>query len=78
MPTFDPDRVEQVSLFQLPTRLGQLKAQFVPERSTKGRQLYWQPKGRSKTDGVWIMVTARRGVATLGFYPMERCPCEDA
>jgi hypothetical protein len=66
-----------MSPFDVPTFLKQSKARYAPERSTPSRQIYWQPKGRSKTDGNWILVTVRKGVATLAYFPMERCPCED-
>ena len=72
-----PDRVEQMSPFEVPTYLLKKKARYAPERSTPQRQIYWQAKGRSKTDGNWILVTIRKGVATLAYFPMERCPCED-
>jgi hypothetical protein len=75
MATLQPDDVEQVELFSLPKRIQQLRAQYVPEKSTPTRQLYWIAKGRGG-DGKWVLVTSRRGVATLAFFPMERCPCE--
>lgn len=75
MATLQPDDVEQVDLYNLPKRLQQLKARFVPEKSTPTRQLFWVAKGK-RGDGKWILVTSRRGVATLASFPMERCPCE--
>jgi hypothetical protein len=72
-----PENVEQVSIFDVPKYLASMKATYAPERSTPSRQIYWKAKGRSKTDGNWILVTAKGGVATLAYYPMEKCPCED-
>jgi hypothetical protein len=66
-----------MSPFDVPTFLQSIRARYAPERSTPQRQIYWVAKGRSKTDGNWILATVNKGVATLAWFPMESCPCED-
>jgi len=61
-----------VQLYELQSRLRQLSATFVPEKSDSKKHLYW-----SKKNQFWVLVTVNSGMAKLAFFPMERCPCED-
>jgi hypothetical protein len=57
---------------QADTRLRQLRARFVPSKSTSTRRVYWIQERNT-----WILVTQKNKKLVLGYYQMERCPCDD-
>ncbi len=67
-PTFKETLTQQETRM----RLAQLRASFIREKSEPGRMVYWVP---SRT--TWILVSpSTEGRLVLGYYQMEKCPCE--
>lgn len=68
-PTFKETLTQQ----QARMRLAQLRAVLVPAKSKPGRQVYWVAARNT-----WILISSiGEGRLVLGYYQMERCPCED-
>jgi len=67
-----PTFIETLSPQQAIARVRQLQAYHIPEKSKPGRQVYW-----SRAKNTWILISPRGQLVTLGYYQMERCPCED-
>lgn len=67
----EPSFQETLLPEQVKARLQQLRATFIPEKSVQGRMVYWvRPKN------TWILVTPKGNAMTVGYYRMERCPCD--
>jgi hypothetical protein len=67
-----PSYSETLTEAQSKARIRQLGARHVRSKSKPGRQVYWIPSKQT-----WILASPRGGYVKLGYYQMERCPCED-
>lgn len=69
MPVIKPDKVENyLSPADYQARLRQLRATYVPGRSTAEKQAYW-----AGTIKQWILLTQNNNGYLLCFY--KNCPC---
>ena len=68
----EPSFKETLTPIQAQARIMQLRATLVPSKSVPGKAVYWI--GPKKT---WILATPRGQSIVLGYYQMEKCPCED-
>jgi hypothetical protein len=52
-------------------RLRQIGARHVPSKSTSTRQVYW-----IRERDTWVLLTRKGEKYVLGYYQMEKCPCD--
>lgn len=68
----EPTFVETLDPRVAHMRLTQLHAHYVPAKSRPTRQVYWAP-----AKNTWILISPHGRLLRLGYYVMEKCPCED-
>ena len=67
-PTFK----ETLTPGQAQARLRQLGASYIRAKSQPNRQVYWV-----RSRDLWILVSPAGNTVVLGYYQMEKCPCDD-
>lgn len=63
---------EILNINQYKKRLQQMKAKFIPEKSTQKKHVFW-----SEPYKAWILAKKQWNGIRVGYYSTEDCPCDD-